>query len=365
MTLTDTSAATMAYWFLDTLAIVHSPTSPLVIEVTIPPGGSPPLHVHHDLDDSSYLLEGVLAVRCGERTFRADPGAYLPQPSGVPHTFRVVSSQPARMLLVHADDSFLRLVRSIGVPAPSRTLPSDMAQVSLEKLERALEAVGVSVVGSSMTAAEAEAIALGSAASHLLPTDAGETNAVPDIAELHRLALDATARVVANVGPGHWAAPTPCDDWDVRALVSHLVSGNLWAAELASGKTIEDVGDRLDGDLLSADPRCAYGASAAAAVAAFAAPGALEAPCAVSYGPVPGAVYAGHRFLDVFIHGWDLAVATGQDTTLDPVLVEACHELVEPQADLLRASGAFGEHIEPPAASDAQARLLATLGRRA
>lgn len=156
---TDASAGSSAYWFLDTLAVVHSATPPLVIEVTVPPGGSPPLHVHDDLDDSSYLLDGTIAVRCGERDFRAGPGAYLPQPRGVPHTFRVLGSRPARMLLVHGDDSFLRLVRSLGVPARSRTLPPGLAPVALETLERALGEIGVRVVGPSMTAEEADAIA--------------------------------------------------------------------------------------------------------------------------------------------------------------------------------------------------------------
>jgi uncharacterized protein (TIGR03086 family) len=364
MTYADAGAAGTAYWFLDTLAVVHSATPPLVIEVTIPPGGSPPLHVHDDLDDCSYLLDGALAVRCGERSFRADPGHYLPQPRGVPHSFRVLGSRPARMLLVHGDDSFLRLIRSLGVPARSRALPSGMAAVAIETLERALREVGVSVVGPSMTAAEADAIA-SPAAAHSPTRQASAIEAAPDIADLHRRAIESTAKILANVGPGQWTAPTPCDGWDVRALVNHVVSGNLWAGELASGKSIQDVGDRLDGDLLGADPQRAYDASATAAVAAFAAPGALEAPCAVSYGPVPGAVYAGHRFLDVLIHGWDLAVASGQDTTLDPLLVDACHEVVAPQADLLRGSGAFGEQIEPPDAGDAQTRLLAALGRRA
>jgi hypothetical protein len=108
-----------------------------------------------------------------------------------------------------------------------------MAQVSREKLERAVGAAGLAVVGPSMTAAEADAIALAPATSHSSPAEARETSTVPDIAELHRLALDATARIVANVGPGQWAAPTRCDAWDVRALVNHLVAGNLWAAELA------------------------------------------------------------------------------------------------------------------------------------
>lgn len=123
MTPKDTSAAGTAYWFLDTLAVVHSATPPLVIEVTVPPGGSPPLHVHDDLDDSSYLLDGRLAMRCGERSFRCDPGAYLPQPRGVPHTFRVLGSRPARMLLIHGDNSFLRLIAPSAFPRQTAHCP--------------------------------------------------------------------------------------------------------------------------------------------------------------------------------------------------------------------------------------------------
>jgi hypothetical protein len=76
--------------------------------------------------------------------------------------------------------------------------------------------------------------------------------------------------------------------WDVRALVNHVVAGNLWAAELAAGATISEVGDHLDGDALGTDPLGAYDASAKAAAAVFAIPGTLKAPYAVSYGPVPG-----------------------------------------------------------------------------
>jgi uncharacterized protein (TIGR03086 family) len=186
-----------------------------------------------------------------------------------------------------------------------------------------------------------------------------------DIAELHRQALDATRPFVAAIGPEQWTAPTPCQGWDVRALLNHLVAGNWWAAELAAGQSISDVGDRLDGDVIGADPLAAYDASAKAAAAAFAAPGALDAPCAVSYGPVPGSVYAGHRVIDVLIHGWDLAIATGQDPALDPVLVDACWEVVEPQAEMLRSSGAFGDEVPEAAGADPQARLLAVLGRGA
>src|SRR5215471_10476071 len=184
-----------------------------------------------------------------------------------------------------------------------------------------------------------------------------------DIAELHAKALDATGMIVAGIPADRWHTDTPCDGWDVRALVNHVVSGNLWAAELAAGGTIEDVGDRLDGDVLGPDPVGTYTASAKAAAAAFRAPGALDAPCAVSYGPVPGSVYAGHRFIDVLIHGWDLAVATGQDAELDPALMQACREVIEPQLAAFRGAGAFGAELPAPVGATAQDRFLAMLGR--
>ena len=186
-----------------------------------------------------------------------------------------------------------------------------------------------------------------------------------DLPELHDRALQATGRLVAAIKDDQWGRPTPCDDWDVRYLTNHVVSGNWWVEELASGKTIEEVGDRLDGDVLGADPSRAYDDSARAAAAAFRAPGAMERPMAVSYGPVSGEVYAGHRLIDVLIHGWDLAKATGQSTALDPELVAACWQVVEPQKDLLAGSGAFGSTVTVPDGADLQTRLLAVLGRDA
>jgi putative phosphoribosyl transferase len=183
------------------------------------------------------------------------------------------------------------------------------------------------------------------------------------IADQHALALDATAAIVEKVSLDQLEDPTPCEGWDVRALLNHVVSGNWWAAELGAGKTIDEVGDRLDGDVIGDDPSGTYRASAAAAAAVFLRPGALDAPCAVSYGPVPGSVYAGHRLLDIVIHGWDLAKATGQDTTIDPALVQAVWDVINPQMDLLRASGMFGTDEAVPEDADSQTQLLATLGR--
>jgi uncharacterized protein (TIGR03086 family) len=185
-----------------------------------------------------------------------------------------------------------------------------------------------------------------------------------DLPEVHAAALDVTRAYVRSIRPGQWGDPTPDDDWDVRVLVNHIVSGNWWAGELAAGRTIEEVGDRLDGDVLGDDPAAAYDASAEVAAAVFREPGAMERPCAVSYGPVPGEVYCGHRFIDVLIHGWDVAMGTGQDPTLPPDLVTACLAVVEPQAEMLAGTGAFHTDVQVGPDAGEQTRLLALLGRR-
>ena len=66
----------------------------------------------------------------------------------------------------------------------------------------------------------------------------------------------------------------------------------------------------------------------------------------------------------MFVHGWDLAVATGQDSHLDPGLMEACRAVIEPQVEAFRAAGAFGGELAVPPEATAQERFLALLGRK-
>lgn len=106
-----------AWWFLDTLVVEHpmaSGAGPVVLEMTLPVGAAPPLQLHHDLDDSSFLLDGQMVVRCGDQMMLVQPGDCLSMPREVPHAFRVVGHQPARILLVHDNDSFVQLIRELG-----------------------------------------------------------------------------------------------------------------------------------------------------------------------------------------------------------------------------------------------------------
>ena len=104
-------------------------------------------------------------------------------------------------------------------------------------------------------------------------TTAQTTKPTPRRSLLERdLAMHLAATEYAKVGallaeltPAQWSAPTDCPDWDVRALVQHVVNEQRWVRPLADGATIEEVGASLDGDLLGDDPKGAARAAAAEA----------------------------------------------------------------------------------------------------
>jgi Cupin domain len=137
----------------------HEPGQPIVIEATVAPGGGAPLHVHHDLDDSFYLVSGRLAMRCGEQAFAVEPGAYVALPHGIPDTFRVVGDEPAVMLQIHADDSFLSFVKAAGRPATSHTLPAGLPATGMDAAFKVAAETGQPVIGPPMSDAEAARVA--------------------------------------------------------------------------------------------------------------------------------------------------------------------------------------------------------------
>src|SRR5690348_9646680 len=152
-----------AWWFLDTLAVLRNPAggpqSPTVLELVVPPGGSPPRHVHQELNDAFYLLEGEVVLSCGDQTVVARPGTYAVVPQGSDHTFRVTSSVPARMLMIHDDDSFLRMVQDGGVPTQEHVLPvAGQVNLDFDTLSRLVEEHDSHVVGPPMEEDDARAV---------------------------------------------------------------------------------------------------------------------------------------------------------------------------------------------------------------
>jgi uncharacterized protein (TIGR03086 family) len=186
-----------------------------------------------------------------------------------------------------------------------------------------------------------------------------------DVAKLHERAVGEFAARVDEVRPNDWGRPTPDDGWDVRALVNHIVGEELWTPPLMEGRTIEQVGNRFDGDVLGDDPVGAFHRAAQAAVAAVNEPGALDRTVHLSFGDMPGRDYAWQLFADHLIHAWDLARAIGADERLHPELVEACAQWFAGVEDLYRSTGAIADPPDVRPDADAQTKLLAAFGRDA
>jgi uncharacterized protein (TIGR03086 family) len=185
-----------------------------------------------------------------------------------------------------------------------------------------------------------------------------------ELVEMFRRATDRFGQRLRAVGPDQWGAPTPCDGWDVRALVDHLTTEQLWAPHLLAGETIEQVGDRYEGDVLGDDPVATWDAAAAGAVAAFAEPGALDGTVHLSYGDEASGEYALQMLTDAAVHGWDLARATGGDEGIDDDIAQLLLDAWTEREAMVRASGVFGEAVAVPDDAGPAARLLGFLGRQ-
>jgi len=165
-----------------------------------------------------------------------------------------------------------------------------------------------------------------------------------------------------QVRDDQWTAATPCAEWNVRALLNHVAGEYMWMPELIAGRTIAEVGDRFDGDVLGDQPLQVLNAARQAAVAALDEPGALERTVHLSFGDLPALAYVKQMAVDSVIHAWDLARGTGGDDVLDPDLVAMAYEELEQTAEDWRSGGAFGAATSPRDGST-QAKLLALAGR--
>ena len=186
-----------------------------------------------------------------------------------------------------------------------------------------------------------------------------------DMVELFNRATQEFDDRVQAVRPEQWGDPTPDTDWDVRALVNHLVVEQLWVPETLAGKTMQEVGDRFEGDHLGTDPIASWERALADSRATFAQPGALERIVHLTGRDAPARDYCREMTADAIVHSWDLAKAIGGDDRLDPELVDFAFATFDSMKDMLAASGMFAEPIPVPDDADLQTRLLAVVGRRA
>jgi mannose-6-phosphate isomerase-like protein (cupin superfamily) len=118
-----------ALWWMGGLATIKATKEQTggrytLVEILVPefPMEESLLHVHHFEDEGFYILEGEMTFYVGDETIKARPGSFLFGPKDVPHAFSV-DSGPARLLFVLSPAGMEGLIREMGEPARTLTIP--------------------------------------------------------------------------------------------------------------------------------------------------------------------------------------------------------------------------------------------------
>ena len=186
-----------------------------------------------------------------------------------------------------------------------------------------------------------------------------------DIEALQR-ACDLADQVVSGVRLDQLDDATPCDEWDVRALLEHMVASTDFFADAAEHGVVAD--DRDWPEYEPAELQPAHRDQVRRLMRAYRAPGVMDRPMTILAGPSTAAFCLTVAISERLVHAWDLATATGQEIGEDGTALAAAL-LGEPDYlavnDEVRQGDPppFGPEVEIDPGADALDRLAALLGR--
>ncbi len=176
---------------------------------------------------------------------------------------------------------------------------------------------------------------------------------------------------VQAISEDQWHAPTPDTEWDVAALVEHLIEENQWVAPLVHGLDLDAAGKVVEGSRklpvdggVGANLIEVWDEASLAAADAFREEGALDRSVALSRGPTPATDYIGEMTFDHLVHAWDLGTAIGyQGEPLPADVVHAVYEMASQMGDL----SSYGDMFKPAVSVTDDApeidKLIALTGR--
>jgi uncharacterized protein (TIGR03086 family) len=178
------------------------------------------------------------------------------------------------------------------------------------------------------------------------------------VARLSR-AVDQTGAIISGIRPDQAALPTPCSQWDVSALVDHVVEDVRQFTVRASRGT----SDQPEASAIGDDWTGAYREAADSLLKAWRREGALDGTVELPFGEGPAAWFVDLQTADLLVHGWDLAKATGQSTGIDPELGKSALEWGRENLRPEFRGDRFGPEVPVPEEAPLQERLVGFFGR--
>jgi uncharacterized protein (TIGR03086 family) len=172
-----------------------------------------------------------------------------------------------------------------------------------------------------------------------------------DLRDLYRRAASWTIEKV-DAASDKLADATTCDDWDVRALLNHMLQTQRYFVASAQGREAAPPTPKPP-SLISAEPARDFVHARDDLLDSYSDAETLE----------KRGQGLGVAFSDILIHGWDLATSTGQDATMPDGLAQAAYDAIHGKFTDEQRQGLFKPEVSVPADADAQTRLLAYVGR--
>jgi uncharacterized protein (TIGR03086 family) len=172
-----------------------------------------------------------------------------------------------------------------------------------------------------------------------------------DVLAMYQRTSDWTVEKVARAAD-RLDAPTPNDDWDVRALLNHMIDTQNYFAGSARGEQVAPPASPPP-SLLGSDPAADLQHACQAVVDAYQEPGVMEKKGAS----------LGIAFSDLLLHGWDVARATNQDATMPDGLADAAYSTIYGRFTDEQRPGIFKPAIAVPETASPQQKYLAYTGR--
>jgi uncharacterized protein (TIGR03086 family) len=175
-------------------------------------------------------------------------------------------------------------------------------------------------------------------------------------------AVTSVRSVVQNVPADRMDARTPCEAWTVRELANHLLGTSEAMRRVGAGEELDpDDPWGTGGDHLHEGWRDELSSRLVDLAAAWDAPDSFEGEA--MGGQLPKQMVGAMAFVEVVLHGWDLARGSSQEVSYDDGVVAAALEVMDQIGGMGRSQGAFGALVEVPADAPGLDRVLAQAGR--
>jgi uncharacterized protein (TIGR03086 family) len=191
----------------------------------------------------------------------------------------------------------------------------------------------------------------------------GEIMSNQSVSDLER-ALEQAQSVLSGVAPSQLGATTPCAKWNVKDLSNHMVGGTMMFGSVTRGETMPDMTEAPDftaGDIVST-----FDAAKKSVLAAWQETGVFKREMVFPFATLPAEVAARVQMMEVVIHTWDLAQATGQVETLDDSLAETVLSFagaIVPETSRNVEGEPFGFIVAEPDSASPYAKLAGLMGR--